>query len=69
MPQTQPDDLTYAAEVVELRSQVAAAKLAHKLRMARNRFSTHPDLREPDYDDYEPDHLAASEAAEQENDE
>lgn len=57
----EPDDVT------ELRSQVVATNLAHNLRMARNGSSTHPDLREPDWDDA--DMIAASEADEQENDE
>lgn len=45
---SQPGDLTYAAEVRELRHQSDAAKLAHSRRMARNSPSVHPDAREPD---------------------
>lgn len=57
-----PEHVNEPDEPAELRSQVAAAKLAHCLRMAHNGASTHPDLREPDYDDA--DMLAASEDAE-----
>lgn len=45
---SQPDDLTYAAEVRELASQVAAEKLAHSRRVAHNSPFIHPDAREPD---------------------
>ena len=45
---SQPGDQTYAAEVRELASHVAAEKLSHSRRVARNSPFIHPDARQPD---------------------
>jgi len=44
-------DIVAADEEREHSSQCAAERMAHAKRMARNGSSTHPDLREPDYQD------------------
>lgn len=50
---TQPDELTFAAELRQLRFETEALRIAAARRMGRNAAWMHPDAREPD--DYEPE--------------
>lgn len=56
---TQPDDLTFAAELRQLLFEIEVQKIAAARRMWRNAAWMHPDAREPD--DYEPEEDDATE--------
>ena len=55
MMTTQPDDLTYAAEVRQLRFESEATRLALSRRIGKSSPMQHPEAREPDdYEDPKP---------------